>query len=180
MTPNTTQPRHVIVVGTGLIGTSIALALRNWDIAVRLADQDPEAVYRAARLGAGEPLADRPTEQRATRWAAGRPTGERRPTSRCSPCLPPRSPRCCWRQRAGLARVYTDVASVKEPILTQASRLGCDLSSFVPGHPLAGGHQSGPDIARADLFVNKAWVLCPARATPTAIRDTTHASGMTR
>ena len=56
-------------------------------------------------------------------------------------------------QRRGLARCYTDVASVKELPLREASgELGCDLSTYVPGHPMSGRERSGPAAARADLF----------------------------
>ena len=44
------------MIGTGLIGTSIALALREHGAGVWLADEDPEAARRAVNLGAGEPL----------------------------------------------------------------------------------------------------------------------------
>ena len=49
---------RVAVLGTGLIGTSVALALRERGAAVWLADEDPEAARLAANLGAGEPLPD--------------------------------------------------------------------------------------------------------------------------
>ena len=49
---------RVAVLGTGLIGTSVALALREHGIGVWLADEDPEAARLAANLGAGEPLPD--------------------------------------------------------------------------------------------------------------------------
>jgi prephenate dehydrogenase len=53
------------------------------------------------------------------------------------------------------------VASVKAAVLDQAAELGCDLTSFVPGHPLSGRERSGPAAARADLFLGRPWVLCP-------------------
>lgn len=49
-------PASVVVVGTGLIGTSIALALAERGVRVWLADSDPAAVRLAADLGAGQPL----------------------------------------------------------------------------------------------------------------------------
>jgi prephenate dehydrogenase len=64
-------------------------------------------------------------------------------------------------QARGLARAYTDVASVKELPLAGARELGCDLVSYLPGHPLSGRERSGPAAARADLFVGRPWVLCP-------------------
>ena len=50
--------RSAVVIGTGLIGTSIALALRERGVAVGLADHDPAAARLAADIGAGAVLAD--------------------------------------------------------------------------------------------------------------------------
>ncbi|MGB6453904.1 MAG: prephenate dehydrogenase, partial [Streptosporangiaceae bacterium] len=63
---------------------------------------------------------------------------------------------------------YTDVASVKELPLAQARELGCDMASYVPGHPLSGRERSGPAAARADLFTGRPWVICPQPANTTA------------
>jgi len=144
------QPASVVVIGTGLIGTSIALALRERDISVWLADADAEAVLLAADLGAGQPLP-----------ADGGPTGG--PADVAVLAVPPAAvaTELCSAQARGLARVYTDVASVKELPLIAARKLGCDLASYLPGHPLAGRERSGPAAARADLFVGRPWVLCP-------------------
>ncbi|MFC7110748.1 3-hydroxyacyl-CoA dehydrogenase NAD-binding domain-containing protein [Nonomuraea rubra] len=48
--------RKVTVIGCGLIGTSVGLALRRAGVRVALADRDPRAVETAARRGAGVPL----------------------------------------------------------------------------------------------------------------------------
>ena len=64
-----------------------------------------------------------------------------------------------------MADWYTDVASVKELPVTQARDLGCDLTSYVPGHPLAGRERHGPAAARADLFLGRTWALCPLPET---------------
>ncbi|HJY73260.1 MAG TPA: 3-hydroxyacyl-CoA dehydrogenase NAD-binding domain-containing protein, partial [Streptosporangiaceae bacterium] len=48
----------IAVIGTGLIGTSIALALRERGSTVWLTDSDPAAARLAADLGAGELLPD--------------------------------------------------------------------------------------------------------------------------
>src|SRR5690606_35539365 len=52
--PLTTGP--VKVVGTGLLGTSIALALRALDVPVQLSDTSPSALALARDMGAGEPV----------------------------------------------------------------------------------------------------------------------------
>ena len=68
-------------------------------------------------------------------------------------------------QDCAVADWYTDVASVKELPVTQARDLGCDLSSYVPGHPLAGRERHGPAAGRADLFLGRTWALCPLPET---------------
>lgn len=138
----------VLVVGTGLIGTSAALALREKEVAVYLSDVDAQAVRLARELGAGQ------------EW-----TGQ--DVDLALIAVPPHlvGERLADLQKQGAARVYTDVASVKVDPIADAERLGCDLTSYVPGHPLAGREKSGPAAARADLFLARPWALCPGLAT---------------
>jgi prephenate dehydrogenase len=149
-------PRSVVVIGTGLIGTSVALALRERDCAVWLADRDPQTVLLAEGLGAGRLL---PRD--------GLPDG---PAELAVIAVPPAAtgPALAAAQGAGLARWYTDVASVKELPLASARELGCDIAVFVPGHPLSGRERSGPAAARADLFLGRPWAICPAAETSEA------------
>jgi prephenate dehydrogenase len=146
-------PARVIVIGTGLIGTSVALALRPRGVAVWLADSRPAAARLAADIGAGTVLpGDVP---------AGPPPGG--PADVAVLAVPPQAvaPTLARAQAAGLARWYTDVASVKTLPVRQAQAAGCDMTSFVPGHPLSGRERSGPAAARADLFLGRPWVICP-------------------
>jgi prephenate dehydrogenase len=149
MTPNEGAGiGSAIVVGTGLIGTSVALALRQSDVRVFLADRDPGAVRLARELGAGED------------WAGDRTV------DLAVIAVPPQvvAQQLLDLQKSEAARVYTDVASVKVLPLAEAARLGCDLSTYVGGHPLAGRERSGPAAARADLFLGRPWAYCPAPA----------------
>ena len=143
-----------VVVGTGLIGTSIALALRERGVRVGLVDQDPAAARLAADIGAGN-----------VAGADYADLGE--PADLAVLAVPPAAagPALLAAQAAGAARWYTDVASVKAAVLDQAAELGCDLTSFVPGHPLSGRERSGPAAARADLFLGRPWVICPGPQT---------------
>lgn len=149
--------RRIVVIGTGLVGTSVALALRERGVEVALADRDPASVRLAAELGAGTPLRD------------GDPAADVAVLA-----VPPAAVAAVLldAQKRGLARVYTDVASVKARPLREAAELGCDLTSFVAGHPLAGSERSGPAAARADLFLGRPWALCPAAGTAPAAVDT--------
>jgi prephenate dehydrogenase len=153
-----------VVIGTGLIGTSVALALRERGVTVWLSDRDLAAARLAADIGAGtvlpDPLADR---------AAG---GAEPLADLAVLAVPPAAvaPALAAAQARGLARWYTDVASVKGLPLRQARDRRCDLASFVPGHPLSGRERSGPAAARADLFLGRPWVICPGPLTdPAAI-----------
>jgi prephenate dehydrogenase len=138
--------RRVTVIGTGLIGTSLALALRRHAVQVRLSDRDDGSVAQAQLMGAGSALA--PEDPPADVVVIATP-----------PSTVPAVLR--WAQSTGLGAVYTDVASTKAGVLAGAVRVGCDLASFVPGHPIAGRELSGPAAARDDLFAGRPWVLCP-------------------
>jgi len=197
--------RSAVVIGTGLIGTSIALALCERGVTVWLSDHDPAAARLAADIGAGKVLPEppaatepgqapaepgqasaepgqAPAEPGQAHRGAGAPPG-RRPPGEGTPwadlavlAVPPAAvaPSLAAAQARRLARWYTDVASVKALPLRQAGELGCDLASFVPGHPLSGRERSGPAAARADLFLGRPWVICPGPQTrPEAVAAVT-------
>ncbi|PCG86772.1 prephenate dehydrogenase [Streptomyces sp. WZ.A104] len=138
--------RSAAVVGTGLIGTSIALALRGRGVTTYLLDRDPEAARTAADLGAG---------------LVGAP---RTPVDLAVLAVPPQHVASALHehQQLRLAEDYTDAASVKAKPQAEAAALGCDLSRYVGGHPMAGREQSGPLAAQGDLFQGRPWVLTPA------------------
>jgi prephenate dehydrogenase len=144
----------IAVIGTGLIGTSIALALRAHDATVWLADADPAAARLAADLGAGELLPDATND----------------PADIAVIAVPPAdvAATLAEAQTRNLAHSYTDVASVKQLPVADARNQGCDLTRYVPGHPLAGREKHGPAAARADLFLGRTWALCPLPETSEA------------
>nr|BFE77401.1 hypothetical protein GCM10020093_000020 [Planobispora longispora] len=135
-------PESVLIVGTGLIGTSIALALREQGVTVYLTDRDPATVRLASELGAGvEWNPGRPADLDAdAAWYPGRPV------DLAVIAVPPDlvAEQLARLQRAGAARFYTDVASVKALPIRQAEALGCDLTAYAAGHPLAGRERPGP------------------------------------
>jgi prephenate dehydrogenase len=177
--PEGPAPASAVIIGTGLMGTSVALALRSRGVTVWLADADPAAAQLAADIGAGQVLPGGwpPPQAEPRRLAAAR-RGVAIGGSGGSPpradtavlAVPPAAVAATLAaaQARGLARWYTDVASVKSQPLAQAAALGCDLESFVPGHPLAGRERSGPAAARADLFLGRPWVVCHGAGIPAA------------
>jgi prephenate dehydrogenase len=145
--------RRVLVQGTGLIGTSVALALRDKGTEVWLSDADPATARLAADLGAGTVVPDlRDAKGIADVAVLAMP-----------PAVVGRA--LAYAQECAVADAYTDVASVKVLPASHARALGCDLDSYVPGHPLAGRERHGPAAAQADLFLGRTWALCPLPET---------------
>ncbi|MFE3035561.1 prephenate dehydrogenase [Streptomyces canus] len=145
--------RTALVIGTGLIGTSAALALAGRGVTVHLADHDPEQARTAAALGAGTDEA---------------PEG---PVDLAIVAAPPAHVAgvLADAMRRGTARGYIDVASVKGGPRRELEGLGLDLSSYIGTHPMSGREKSGPLAASGDLFEGRPWVLTPTRDTDTEV-----------
>jgi prephenate dehydrogenase len=141
----------LLVVGAGLIGTSVGLALRD-DTDVVLSDRDPDAVAVAVARGAGRP------------WDGTEPAGH------VLLCVPPAAVAAelvrLQRRRAGTT--WSHVSSVQAPVQRLAADAGADLTSLCGSHPMAGKESSGPAAATAELFVGRPWALCPSPATSPA------------
>nr|AGS49819.1 arogenate dehydrogenase [uncultured bacterium esnapd16.1] len=143
------MPRSLLVIGTGLVGTSVALAARRAGVTVFLADRDLTAARVAESLGAG--LAEPPAV----------------PVDLALIAVPPTQVGVVLQgaQRRGAARSYTDVAGVKGQPERDVLRLAPDPVAYVGGHSMAGRERSGPLAATADLFTGKTWALSPSRRT---------------
>ncbi|MFJ2444197.1 prephenate dehydrogenase [Streptomyces sp. NPDC087658] len=145
--------RTALVIGTGLIGTSVALALAGRGVTVHLRDHDPTRAATAAALGAGT---DEPPEG---------------PVDLAIVAVPPTRVAATLAEavRNGVARGYLDVASVKGGPRRELEALGIDLGAYIGTHPMAGKERSGPLAATADLFDGRPWVLTPAGDTGTDV-----------
>lgn len=139
----------VVVVGCGLIGASVGLALRQSGADVLLGDALPEAVDQAVRRGAGRAWDGRETAGVALVAV---------PPEQTSAAL-------CRVQKLDLAVTYTHVASVQSQVQREIEALSTDPSAVIGGHPLAGRERSGPSAATADLFVGRPWAVCAGRLT---------------
>lgn len=145
--------RTALVIGTGLIGTSAALALTRRGVVVHLSDHDPEQARTAAALGAGTDAApDGPVDLAVV--AA--------PPAHVADVL-------ADAMRRGLARGYIDVASVKGGPRRELQERGLDLTPYIGTHPMSGRERSGPLAATGDLFEGRPWVLTPTRDTDTEV-----------
>ena len=145
--------RTALVIGTGLIGTSAAIALSQRGVVVHLADHDPEQARTAAALGAGTDEApDGPVDLAIIAAPPAHVAGV-----------------LADAMRRGVARGYLDVASVKGGPRRELETRGLDLSAYIGTHPMSGREKSGPLAATGDLFEGRPWVLTPTRDTDTEV-----------
>jgi len=139
-------PRRAVVVGVGLIGASIGIALRQrgWHVSGR--DVIEERAKKAVEIGALDAVGDDPEAQVVfIATPVGSVVEEARRELNSYP---------------GFDRVVTDVAGVKAAIVSAVNH-----PSFVGGHPMAGSEQVGLDGAYGDMFVGATWVLTPTKQT---------------
>ena len=133
----------VKIVGSGLIGTSIGLALSALGVRVLLADSSPQVLKLAVDFGAGEKFQSG-TEPKLV-----------------IVCVPPDVAASVI--AAELSNhpeaVVTDVASVKGTILSELESSSLDLARYVGSHPMAGREQAGALAGRSDIFVGRPWVI---------------------
>jgi len=145
---------RVAVVGTGLVGTSVALAAkRAGATSVTGFDVDPATLREAAARGAFDvqaaSLADALRDAELVVVAV--PVGAVVETTRAALAA------------AGPDATVTDVASTKRSLVA-----AIDDPRYVPGHPVAGGETGGPGRAAADLFDGATWFLTPTASSDAA------------
>ena len=133
----------VRIVGSGLLGTSIGLALTKLGVSVSLSDSSPATARLAADYGAGS-LAQ-PDEAPGLVIV----------------CVPPDVTAAAVSQelRTYPNALVTDVASVKGSIVQELLSLDADLSRYLGSHPMAGREKGGASSGRADIFVGRPWII---------------------
>ncbi|MFC2801797.1 MAG: prephenate dehydrogenase [Peptidiphaga sp.] len=138
-------PSPVRIVGSGLLGASLGLRLRQLGARVQLEDASPASAALARDLGAGDiATSDSPAPQLVVVATPPDVSGDV--------------------VKASLDRfpdaVVTDVASVKARIVGEvAGHPGAER--YAGSHPMAGRERSGAIAADADLFVGRPWVITP-------------------
>jgi prephenate dehydrogenase len=137
---------QVRIVGTGLIGASLGLALSRKGFQVSLDDPSPTAAAIARDLGAGVLAAETIAAPDLVVVAA--------PPDVVADVVASELSR--WPNA-----VVTDAASVKGAVLTALRDKGADLSRYVGSHPMAGREKSGAMAAQGDLFEGRSWVVAP-------------------
>ena len=155
------EPR-VGIVGLGLIGGSLALALRAAGAARELGAWDRSGAVLERGLGLG--VIDRASASLPELMDSVDIAILAAPTRACEDLL--RRMLC----EPGAASCVTDVASVKGPLCAVAASLGrARAARYVPGHPIAGSERSGVEAAHAGLFCAHRVILTPTDASDPAL-----------
>jgi prephenate dehydrogenase len=132
-------PRRANIIGTGLIGGSIGLALKASGWTVTGDDRDRARAERALALGAVDRIG---LDRDADITFIATPVGT--------------IPGLIKEALGATTGLVTDAGSVKTPMLPLM-----DDPRYIGGHPMAGSELEGVDGARADLFEGATWVLTP-------------------
>ena len=133
---------HVRIVGAGLIGTSIALALAQAGVRVSIVDSDERAQDLAQDL-------------------LGNPSPEQQVEELLIVATPPAAIADVISQeisRNPALRVM-DISSIKSQPVLDVATTTLAPANFAPTHPMAGREVSGPASARADLFIGRPWIF---------------------
>ena len=151
----------LLIIGAGLIGSSIARAAKASGAAttVLMSDKSPSVVEAVERLG----IADGVAEGTAHHFAAK--------ADLIILCVPPGriaevAADILPVMKSGA--VLSDVGSIKGAVVDGVAPHLRDDISFIPGHPIAGTEFSGPEAGFAELFRNRWCVLTPT--SPDAAR----------
>ncbi len=146
---------RIAIIGAGLIGSSIAHAARASGAAgtVRLYDRDSDVRHRARTLALGEvcETAAAACEDADAVFLCVPPGALAAATGECAPALRP-------------GAILTDTGSVKVEAIAQMQPACPTHVHLVPGHPIAGTEQSGPEAGFASLFEGRWHILTPLPA----------------
>lgn len=158
--------QHVTIIGLGLIGGSIGLALRRWSAengnALRVIgfDDDIDKQARAKRMGAVDD----------TEWSLAAAVSDADIVIVATPVGTMQDVFANIGEHLKAGTIVTDTGSTKADVMEWAKALPATVQ-FVGGHPMAGKSES-LEAADADLFRGATWVVCPAvNASEASIRN---------
>ena len=144
----------LLIVGTGLVGTSVGLAVHGRRDVV-LTDTSPQHVALAQERGAGRAWDGR--EQAAMVLLAVPPRAISTEFERLQPL--------------GISQMWSHCASTQSRVQREVEGLNLSVSRLCGGHPMAGSERSGPAAASARLFQGRPWVVCPGAGTDGDVVD---------
>jgi prephenate dehydrogenase len=152
---------RLAVFGFGLIGASIAAAVRKAAPNVELIAIDLPATLQSAEVRAlSAQQIDSADQASVLRAAAG--------ADLCVLATPVSVIELSLPGLLETAQAVTDCGSTKRSICASIAGLP-RARRFVPGHPMAGGPEGGAGLARAELFQGQTWLVCPENSDDQAV-----------
>jgi len=165
--------KHLVVIGTGLIGGSLALALKKAGMVERVTGvgRSRDNLELAKKIG----VVDDWTHDIAAAVATANVVLLAVPMTAYASVF------AAMADSLPDAAIVTDAGSTKQSAIAAAQTTLSDTSRFVPAHPIAGTEQSGAGAAFAELFEHHLCILTPQGNTDTAalqlVRDMWEAAG---
>ena len=154
--------RRLAIVGTGLIGASVALAAKRAGAAARVAAYDPEPAALEAAVARG--AVDDPAESLQAAVAGSELAVVAAPVAQLAAQVQ------AALAAGGEGTTVTDVGSTKSGVCAAAR----GSSRFVGGHPVCGSEARGAEHATAELFEGATWFLTPLTETEPARHRLVH------
>lgn len=150
--------KHITIFGLGLIGGSIARRAMERGLDVAAIDttevvNSPEARFVPTLVASADRSAAENVLRRTDLAILATPVGI---ICELLPWVIEHAP------------LVTDCGSTKRHIV-RVSEPSPHAQRFVPSHPMAGAPEGGLANARADLFVDRTWIVCPEQAAPSAV-----------
>ncbi|MSO28489.1 MAG: prephenate dehydrogenase [Candidatus Planktophila sp.] len=158
-TSNTRAFTSIKIIGSGLIGTSIGLALASKGVSVEMADVDPKAAKLANDLMASTPAANPEIVLYAGPGSGLKSAYESE-----------------FKINSDLK--FIDIGSVKTKSLLEVSQSAAPTRQFLATHPMAGREIGGAQSARADLFQSRSWIYMPTDLEGTPVDPDLVAAGL--
>ena len=143
----------VTIVGVGLIGASLGLALKKAGLVTKVlgVGRSKENLDQAQKMGAIDGVVDLVEAAKQSDVIV-----------LCTPVAQMRAAFEVIQSYLEPKTMITDAGSTKGDVILAAKEvLGKKACQFVPAHPIAGGAQHGATAAKADLFVGKQTIICP-------------------
>ncbi|MBT8514651.1 prephenate dehydrogenase/arogenate dehydrogenase family protein [Polynucleobacter paneuropaeus] len=150
-----TKPNYgvVSIVGVGLIGASLGLALKQAGVVTKVlgVGRSQLNLEQALKIGAIDGAVDLVDAAKQSDLIV-----------LCVPVAQMRATFTAIEPHLASKTLITDAGSTKGDVILAAKEvLGKKACQFVPAHPIAGGAQHGASAAKADLFFGKQVIICP-------------------
>jgi prephenate dehydrogenase len=146
--------KHLVVIGTGLIGGSFALALKRKGL-----------VERVTGVGRGRANLEHALKLGIVDAIGGSASAAARDADLVLAAIPVGAMPALFRDLAEVlpaGAILTDAGSTKQDVIAAArAALGGKIGQFVPGHPIAGAETNGAGSAHAHLFEGRPVILTP-------------------